>query len=108
MTTITISKDHIFITGHAQAERVNGEDLCCAAISALTENLFAGAENFTDDDVDINMDAGDCGMAWNYPPSEKLGVLIDSFALSAFRIGQTYPDNCRVLIEQQPHNYISI
>lgn len=97
MTAITISKDHIHITGHAQAERINGEDLCCAALSALTENLFAGAENFTDDDVAVSMDDGDCEMSWNYPPSEKLTVLIDSFALSAFRIAQTYPDNCKVL-----------
>lgn len=99
MTTITISNNDIRLAGHALAERVNGEDLCCAAISALTENLFAGAKNFTDDDVEASMVAGDCRMSWKHPPSEKLRVLLDSFALSMIRISQQYPENCKVIME---------
>lgn len=97
MTIIKISGNYIHLTGHARAERINGEDLCCAAISALTENLFAGAENFTDDDVEISKEAGDCRMSWNGAPSEKLTVLIDSFALSMFRLSEMYPENVRLV-----------
>ena len=70
------------IQGHAGYADA-GEDIVCAAISALTINCINSIETFTNDEflLDTDEEAGLIRLIFSYKPGSKSELLIDSLAL---------------------------
>ena len=57
MIKVAISSKKIQMNGHANRS-VNGQDIVCAAISALTCNLINSMEELTDNRIRADTDSG--------------------------------------------------
>ena len=84
MTKVTIFKQQglykgFEVSGHSEYADA-GEDIVCAAISALTINSI---ETFTNDEflLDTDEEAGLIRLIFSYKPGSKSELLIDSLAL---------------------------
>ena len=87
MTKVTIFKQHglykgFEVSGHSGYADA-GEDIVCAAISALTINCINSIETFTNDEflLDTDEEAGLIRLIFSYKPGSKSELLIDSLAL---------------------------
>ena len=87
MTKVTIFKQQglykgFEVSGHSGYADA-GEDIVCAAISALTINCINSIETFTNDEflLDTDEEAGLIRLIFSYNPGSKSELLIDSLAL---------------------------
>lgn len=76
--------------GHA-GRSVNGQDIVCSAISALTCNLINSLEELTDNRIRAETSSGKTIIEWEQL-DEKGKLLIDSWFLGLAAINQEY--NC--------------
>lgn len=74
--------------GHA-GFHINGQDIVCSAISALTCSLVNSLQEFTNDRICADMDRGRTVIEWK-ELSEDGKLLVDSWFLGLTAIGQTY------------------
>ena len=77
--------------GHAGfAEK--GEDIVCAAISALTINTVNSVETFAEDlfDCDEDEERGNIKFLLKAPASKEAKLLLDSYRLGIEEISKTY------------------
>ena len=87
MTKVTIFKQQglykgFEVSGHSGYADA-GEDIVCAAISALTINCINSIETFTNDEflLDTDEEAVLIRLIFSYKPGSKSELLIDSLAL---------------------------
>ena len=89
------------ISGHAgYAEE--GEDIVCAAVSALAENTVNAIETFTDDEVDIeavNEEEGFLHFRLK-TVSKESGLLLDALVLGLQNIEQSYGQFVQIRFEE--------
>lgn len=97
MINITITEHGILMKGHAGHHR-NGQDLVCAAVSALTCNLINSLENLTDIRIRAETAEGYTEIYWE-KMMEPGKLLVDSWFLGITAINQEY--NC-ITFEQSP------
>ncbi len=90
MIQIRISSKKIQMQGHA-GKSVNGQDIVCSAISALTCNLINSIEDLTDNRIRADTDFGKTTIEWERL-NEKGQLLVDSWFLGIAAINQEY--NC--------------
>ena len=97
MTTITITKSSedvfrsIECKGHAGYADY-GNDIVCAAISAMTINTINSIDRLTDDDIDVyqDEDKGIIRFKFNQSPSRDADLLLRSFELGVTSILKQY------------------
>ncbi|MCH3972100.1 MAG: ribosomal-processing cysteine protease Prp [Oscillospiraceae bacterium] len=83
------------ISGHAgYAER--GQDIVCAAVSALVQTFIASIEELTKDHITSDIRAGKAVICYRNL-SESARLLLDSFFVGVRMIAEDYPANVRIV-----------
>ena len=90
MINIKIGKDGIRMDGHA-ACGINGQDIVCSAISALTCTLIMGLQELTANRIRADTDSGRTIIEWQ-ELSDTGKLLVDTWFLGICRINEKY--NC--------------
>lgn len=91
MISIMIAPSFLSVQGHAGYNP--GNDIVCAAVSALVQTFEASAREFTTDKITSSMEDGNAVVAWPRAPTKELSLLIDSTCLGLAMIASEYPDN---------------
>ena len=90
MISVKITENGICMNGHA-GRNVNGKDLACAAISALTCNLINSLQELTDIKIRAETESGKTVIEWE-ELTEPAKLLVDSWFLGIVGVNQEY--NC--------------
>lgn len=90
MIDIILSQDCLSVQGHAGYNP--GNDIVCAAVSALVQTFEASAREFTSDEISSSLQDGDAIITWARAPTKELSLLIDSLYLGLCSIAAEYPD----------------
>ena len=94
MITISVTKNSIHVHGHAEAGPP-GQDIVCAAVSTLTQNLISSVEELTEDKITYSISPGMVDIDFG-ELSEASRLLVDSFFLGVCSIANEHPANVRV------------
>lgn len=90
MIKVQITNNGIRMDGHA-GHRINGQDIVCSAVSALTCTLIMGLQELTDNRIRADTDDGMTCIYWgNLDKDGKL--LVDTWYLGLMAINEEY--NC--------------
>ena len=95
MIEVVSHTDGVSIKGHARYAP-HGQDIVCAAVSALTYTLISSIEELTQDKIKYTMSSGSTDI-YHGNLSEASLLLVDSFFIGLEAIAQQYPDNVRVI-----------
>lgn len=79
MIVVKVSTTGITVDGHADYAET-GNDIICAAVSALSQSLIRSFETLTDDRVSYRITTGHMDISYKNL-SEKGKLLVDSFLL---------------------------
>ena len=90
MIVINVSFDGIEVTGHAGYSKI-GNDIICAAVSALTQSLIHSLEALTDDKITSTIASGHVNIKFRNL-SEAGKLLVDSFFIAVSDLQRTYGD----------------
>ena len=90
MIVVTITQDGLTVDGHAGYAET-GNDIICAAVSALTQGLIRSMEALTDDRISYRIASGHVDIKYKNL-SEQGELLIDSFFIAVSDIQMTYGD----------------
>lgn len=90
MIEVQVTAQGIRMQGHAGRGN-NGQDLVCAAVSALTCSLINSLQELTDNKIRADTGSGLTVIAWE-KLSEPGELLVDSWFLGISAINQEY--NC--------------
>lgn len=90
MIEIRVNEHSIRMNGHA-GHRINGQDIVCAAISALTCSLINSLRELAGDRISAEVSGGMTVIEWQ-KLSDKGKLLVDSWFLGLTDINQEY--NC--------------
>lgn len=90
MIVVTITQDGLLVDGHAGYAET-GNDIICAAVSALTQGLIHSMEALTDDRISYRIASGHVDIKYKNL-SEQGKLLIDSFFIAVSDIQMTYGD----------------
>ncbi len=91
MIVVNITPTGLTIDGHAGYAKT-GNDIICAAVSALAQNLVSSIEALTRDKILCQVKDGHMDIKWENL-SEQGKLLVDSFFLGICRISNTYGEN---------------
>lgn len=94
MIHVTITPSSLSAVGHAGYNP--GNDIVCAAVSALIQTFAVSAGEFTTDGIGSILRDGSAVISWPRAPTRELSLLIDSLYLGLCRIAAAYPDNIRI------------
>ena len=94
MIYVTITPVALSVQGHAGYNP--GNDIVCAAVSALVQTFEASAREFTTDEIISSLEDGDAVIAWPRAPTRELSLLIDSLYLGLCMMAESYPNNVSV------------
>lgn len=100
MITVTVNPDRIDIRGHARAGP-QGQDIVCAAVSALVQTLEPAICELTNDLIDCEIGPGYFNLITKHL-SSAARLLVDAFLVGISRIAESYPENVRVVREDTP------
>lgn len=95
MIEVSVREDNITVAGHA-GYAPPGQDIVCAGVSTLSQNLIASIENLTEDRPDYTIAPGVLILEIKNL-SEKSKLLIDSFFIGICGIAVAYPDYVRII-----------
>ena len=90
MIVVTITQDGLSVDGHAGYAET-GNDIICAAVSALTQGLIHSMEALTDDRISYRIASGHVYIKYKNL-SEQGKLLIDSFFIAVSDTQMTYGD----------------
>ena len=91
MIVVSIRNGKIEAIGHTGA----GNGIVCSAISCLFQTLVASICSLTDDNIEYDIDNGNCRMIYkNLSGVSK--TLVDSFFIGICMISREFPDNVRI------------
>ena len=89
MIHVTITPVSLSVQGHAGYNP--GNDIICAAVSAIVQTFEQSARELTTDTIISSMEDGDAVITWPRAPTKELTILIDSAFLGLSSIAETYP-----------------
>ena len=95
MIEITEYKDGVSIKGHA-GYAPHGQDIVCAAISALTQTFIMSVEQLAGDEIKYVLMAGNTDIWLKKDLSETTNVLFKSFLIGCNAVANAYPNNIQV------------
>ena len=90
MITVRITKTGLHMAGHAGCH-INGQDIVCSAISALTCTLILGLQELTANRIRADTGSGRTIIEWQ-ELSDTGKLLVDTWFLGICAINQQY--NC--------------
>lgn len=88
MIAVQISPNSLKIEGHAGYAK-KGNDIICAAVSVLAQNLVNSLEELTEDKIEYHTWDGHIDIKWE-SLSKQGALLVDSFFLGICGIVNTY------------------
>mgnify|MGYP001622945269 FL=1 len=88
MIVVTITQDGLTVDGHAGYAET-GNDIICAAVSALAQGLIHSMESLTDDRISYRIASGHVDIKYKNL-SEQGKLLIDSFFIAVSDIQLSY------------------
>lgn len=91
MIVVNVSTTGITVDGHAGYAEI-GNDIICAAVSALTQGLVHSLKALTDDEISYHIADGHIDIEYK-DLSEKGCLLIDSFFIAVSDIQRAYGEN---------------
>lgn len=91
MIEITTEETEIRVTGHAGLAP-QGQDIVCAGVSILFQNLIWSIEELTSDKIDYGISPGYSWVRHNKDLSEEAILLIESFFIGVRNIADAYPE----------------
>lgn len=94
MIEIKHEKGKITIEGHA-GYAPHGQDIVCAAVSALTQVFIASVSKLTTDNIKASMAAGKAVIEYGNL-TEGAQLLLRSFFLGVQMIAEEYPTNVKL------------
>lgn len=102
MLTVTFYEDShhrlssFVATGHADAA-AHGEDVVCAAVSALLQGARLGLEAYAHVPLEIHQEPGDMriGVSGNHRDDEAVRAILATALLSVEQISKQYPQHVR-------------
>ena len=95
MIDVTVRKDRLTVSGHA-GYAASGEDIICAAVTALSVTLVKSIEDLTDNKIEYNVQPGWVDIKYG-DLSEKAKTLVDSFFIGICLIADEFPEYIRIL-----------
>ena len=95
MIEVTVCKDEIKISGHANYA-VSGSDIVCAGVTALAQTLIKSIEDLTDDKTEYEISPGRVDIKYGNL-SEKSRALVDSFFIGICMIADEFPEYVRIM-----------
>lgn len=102
MITITKIDDSIHVVGHANYAPI-GQDIVCAGVSTLVQNLIQSIEMLTSDTIKYDMKPGEVHINFEKSLSEDAQLLVDSFFIAVEAIAENYPNHVKVLSRRGRH-----
>lgn len=100
MIVVNITQTGLTVDGHAGYAKT-GNDIICAAVSALAQGLIHSLDALTDDRISYQIRDGHIGIEYENL-SEQGKLLIDSFFIAVSDIQMTYGEKY-VKIDAAPH-----
>lgn len=100
MIVVNITQTGLTVDGHAGYAET-GNDIICAAVSALAQGLIHSLDALTDDRISYQIRDGHIGIEYENL-SEQGKLLIDSFFIAVSDIQMTYGEKY-VKIDAAPH-----
>ena len=94
MIEVAVRKGRITVIGHA-GNGPPGQDIVCAAVSVLVQNLIQSIEDLTEDTIQYDISPGKADIYYGNL-SEQSRVLVDSFFIGVCMIAGEYSDNVRI------------
>lgn len=91
MIEVKQNSGSISVKGHA-GFAPHGQDIVCAAVSTLAQNLIASIEALTDAEIQYDMQPGAIEIKYGNL-SEATQLLVDSFFIGIHMIANAYPSN---------------
>lgn len=91
MIAVKVTQNGITVNGHAGYAET-GNDIVCAAVSALAQNLIQSIEALTQDRISYQVREGHIGIRYKNL-SEQGKLLVDSFFIGICAVANTYGEN---------------
>lgn len=88
-------KNKIIVSGHAGYAPI-GQDIVCAAFSAVLQTFVASAEELTNDEIKAQMAAGTAVIEYG-DLSERGQLLLSSFFVGVRGIASSYPQHIKIV-----------
>lgn len=95
MIDVTVREDRVTVSGHANYA-ASGEDIICAAVTALSVTLVKSIEDLTDGKIEYDVQPGWVDARYK-DLSEKARALIDSFFIGVCMVDEIQPGYIRIL-----------
>lgn len=95
MIQVTITEQEIEIIGHAEYAPI-GQDIVCASVSVLVQNIIQSIETLTQDKISYDMKPGAVHIHFKANLSDIAQVLKDSFILGVQSIADEYPSHVHI------------
>ena len=95
MIDVTVRENELTVSGHA-GYATKGEDIVCAAVTALSGTLVKSLEDLTDDKIEYDVQLGWVDIKYG-DLSEKAKALIDSFFIGICLVADEFPGYIRIM-----------
>lgn len=83
------------VTGHADYAP-HGEDIVCAAVSALTQTALVGLLRYAQYPVEYKMKAGFLSFHLQKEPAVVTDTILETMSLGLEEIARSYPDRVQI------------
>ena len=95
MVDVTVREDRVTVSGHANYA-ASGEDIICAAVTALSITLFKSLTDLTEDKIEYDIQPGRVDIKYG-DLSEKAKTLVDSFFIGICLVADEFRGYIRIL-----------
>ena len=95
MIEVTVRKDEIKISGHANYA-VSGSDIVCAGVKEIALALIKSIRGLTDGKIEFELSPGRVDIKYGNL-SEKSKTLVDSFFIGICTIAEEFPEYVRIM-----------
>ena len=92
---VTVREDRVTVSGHANYA-ASGEDIICAAVTALSITLFKSLTDLTEDKIEYDIQPGRVDIKYG-DLSEKAKTLVDSFFIGICLVADEFRGYIRIL-----------
>lgn len=97
MIVVTHSGNRVTVSGHA-GFAPHGQDIVCAAFSAVLQTFLASMEELTTDAIKADIAAGKAVIEYGNL-TERGKLLLDSFFVGVRGIAASYPEHIKIVTE---------